>query len=139
MFGQKNMELDKEIAVKEIGLYQDFVKKFPEDTLSAEYLFRSSDLSRAMGDNLKAIEYLSQLSEKYPKYKKIPECLFLQGYYYQEFFGDTLQAKSFYTKLISTYPNHPFADDAKALMQMFGKSEADIIQEFEKNQAGKKN
>lgn len=131
MFGKESMEFDKNLAFKGITTYQDFVKKYPNDTLSAEYLFRLSDLQRAVGDNGKAIESLAQICKNYPSYKKIPECLFLQGYYYQEFFKDTVSAKGFYQKLISQYPAHAFADDAKALMSMFGKSEEDIIKSFE--------
>lgn len=138
MFNQQSMELNKELAGKEIGLYLDFVAKFPQDTLSPEFLFRSSDLSRGTSENLKAIEYLNRITKEYPDYKKMPECLFLQGYYYQEFFRDTVQAKTLYVQLISKYPKHPFANDAKALMQMFGKSEMDIIKEFEKKAAEKK-
>jgi tetratricopeptide (TPR) repeat protein len=140
MFNPKNMELDKDLAFKGITAYQKFVKKFPEDSInSAEYLFRMSELSRAVGDNRKAIEYLGQITKNYPSFKKTPECIFLQGYYYQEFFGDTTSAKIFYNELISKYPAHPFANDAKALMKMFGKSDQDIIKGFEKKeQEGKK-
>lgn len=137
MFDKKNMELDKDLAFEGITAYQDFVKKYPEDSLSAEYLFRLSDLQQAVGDNRKAIECLAEICKNYTSYKKIPECLFLQGYYYQEFFGDTIRAKEFYTQLISKYPTHAFADDAKALMNMFGKSEQDIIKSFEKKQKEK--
>jgi len=138
MFNRQNMEMDKSLVSKAIVAYQDFVKNFPEDSLSAEYLFRLSDLSRATGDNKKAIEYLDQICKTYPAFRKIPECLFLQGYYYQEYFNDTVQAKAFYTNLLEKYPTHAFSDDAKALMKMFGKSEQDIIKEFEKKEAEKK-
>ena len=138
MINQQTRELDKGLASKEITAYQDFVKKFPDDSLSAEYLFRSSDLSRALGDNRSAIKYLGDVCKSYPAFKKIPECLFLQGYYYQEYFKDTVQAKNFYLQLISKYPNHAFVDDAQALMKMFGKSEQDIINDFEKKNAEKK-
>jgi len=131
MFNAQSMELDKDLASKGIAAYQEYVQAFPDDSLSPEFIFRSSDLSRALGDNRMSIEYLDQLTKKYPTYKKMPECLFLQGYYHQEFFKDTVQAKMYYDQLISKYPNHAFVDDAKALMQMFGKTEQDIIKEFE--------
>src|ERR1035437_918716 len=73
MFDPKSMQLDKNLAFKGIAAYQDFVKKFPEDSIhSAEYLFRTSDLSRAVGDNRKAIEYLGQITKNYPSFKKTP-------------------------------------------------------------------
>lgn len=138
MFNPQSMEMDKTMAAREVQLYRDFTVKFPDDSLSPEFLFRSSDLSRALGDNVKAIEYLGQICKQYPAFKKIPECLFLQGYYHQEFFSDTTQAKAFYLQLISKYPDHGFVDDARALMQMFGKSEQDIINDFEKKAEEKK-
>ena len=138
MFDRKSMELDKNLAFKGIAAYKDFIQKYPDDSLSAEYLFRLSDLSRAVGDNGKAIEYLGQICKTYPNYKKIPECIFLQGYYYQQFFNDTNSAKQYYKQLLSKYPSHPFADDAQALMSMFGKTDEQMIQEFEKKEAEKK-
>jgi len=140
MFNPTSMQLNKDLAFKALNTYQDFVKKFPDDSIhSAEYLFRMSDLSRAVGDHRKAIEYLGQITKTYPSFKKIPECIFLQGYYYQEYFNDTTSAKIFYNQIISKYPSHPFANDAKELMKMFGKSDQDIIKGFEsKEQEGKK-
>ncbi|MBI4930084.1 MAG: tetratricopeptide repeat protein [Bacteroidetes bacterium] len=134
MVNPQSLELDKNLAQQGMAAYEDFANKYPDDTLSPEYLFRVSDLARGVGDNTKAMESLKQICKKYPNYKKIPECLFLQGYYYQEFFNDTVSAKGFYQELISKYPNHAFADDAKALMGMFGKSEADIIKGFEQKE-----
>ena len=134
MFDKKNLEIDKKLAFKGIAAYQDFVKKYPSDSLSAEYLFRMADLQRAVGDNSKAIQSLADICKSYPNYKKIPDCLFLQGYYYQEFFNDTNSAKILFQQLIAKYPAHAFVDDAKALMGMFGKSEEEIIKGFEKNE-----
>ena len=138
MFDPTSMELDKVLAGKQINACQEFIQKFPEDTACAEYLFRSSDLARALGRNADAIKYLDEICKTHPDFRKIPECLFLQGYYYQEYFNDTIQAKTFYMQLISKYPKHAFVDDAQALMKMFGKSEQDIIRDFEKKDQEKK-
>ena len=138
MFDHKSMELDKSLALQGIAAYTNFVNKYSDDSLSAEYLFRVSDLARAVGDNNKAINSLDQICKKYPTYKKIPECIFLQGYYFQEFFNDTVRAKEYYNQLLAKYPNHAFADDAKALMSMFGKSDEEMIKEFEKKAGEKK-
>ena len=138
MFDKKNMTLDKNLADKGILACKDFVKKYPADSLSPEFLFRMADLQRAVNDNRNAIVSLAEICNKYPDYKKVPDCLFLQGYYYQEFFKDTISAKTFYQELIAKYPTHAFVDDAKAMMSMFGKSEEEIIKGFEKQQSAKK-
>jgi len=138
MLNPQSMELDKNRAQQGIAAYEDFIKKYPDDSLAAEYLFRVSDLFRGRGDNAKALESLKQICKKYPDHKKIPDCIFLQGYYMQELFGDTAAAKQYYQKLLSKYPHHPFADDAKALMNMFGKTDEQILKEFEKNAESQK-
>jgi TolA-binding protein len=138
MVNQQSLQVDKNTANNGIAAYSDFVKLFPEDSLSPEYLFRLSDLSRATGDTRNAIDNLARICKSYPAFRKIPECLFLQGYYYQEYFNDTMHAKDFYLKLIANYPQHAFADDAKALLKTFGKSDEEIIKGFEKNAADKK-
>ena len=138
LFNQQSIELNKDVAAQAISAADNFIEKFPDDSMCAEYLFRISNLSKAMGDPKKAIESLHRICKEYPNFKKIPECLFLQGYYYQDFLGDTTQAKKYYTELISKYPAHAFADDAQALMSMFGKSEQDIIKSFEKDAESRK-
>ncbi len=133
------LEFDKDLALQGIAAYQDFVKLYPEDSLCAEYLFLMSRLCKETGDFGKAMESLKQICKSYPEYPKIPECLFLQGFYYQELFKDTLSAKEYYRQMISEYPDHPFADDAEAMMSLFGKTEEQIMKEFEEKAAAEKN
>ena len=139
MFNSQTMEMDNILAAKGIVADLDFVKKFPGDSVqSAEYLFLAADLERGMGDYGKAIGHLGQICKEYPSFKKIPECLFLQGYYYQDFLKDSVHAKEYYLQLISKYPDHGFVDDAKELMKNFGKTDEDIIKEFERKAVEKK-
>ncbi len=139
MVNASSMELNKNIASQGITAYEEFAKKFPSDTISPEYLFRASDLSRALGDNAKSLDLLKKICSAYPNYRKTPDCIFLQGYYRQELFGDTAGARTFYNELIAKFPNHPFAGDAKAMIGMFGKTDEQVMREFEqKNAAPKK-
>lgn len=131
VFEERNRELNKKVAVACMKEYMQFVDKFPEDTLSAEYLFRLSDLARALGDNSKALNTLDTICKSYPEYKRIPECVFLQGYYYDQLFHDTIKAKEYYHAFLETYPEHPLADDTKQLLSMFGKSDEEIIKSIE--------
>ena len=87
-----------------------------------------------LGDTAKSMEYLAKLCKTYPDYKRVPESLFLQGYYYQD--RDSSQAKYFYNQLITKYPTHAFVDDAQALLRMFGQTEEDIVKGFERANTG---
>ena len=132
LFNPESSSVDQKLARYVMNLYLDFAKKYSDDSVRcAEYLFRASELSRATGEYFQAINYLDGICKNYPKFKKIPECIFLQGFYYQEFLKDTVYARGFYNQLILKYPTHVLVNDAKMLINMFGKSEETIIKEFE--------
>lgn len=130
MFDASTMELDRHLADESIKAFSEFVQKFPKDTLVPEYLFRMSDLYRATGNYSKAIEVLSEICRKHKNYRKVPESLFLQGFYFQEYLKDTASARQYYRELIAKYPDHAFADDAHILLT---KSEEEILKSFEDN------
>lgn len=130
MFNPANMEFDPNLATKGINAFNEFIQKFPNDTLVPEYLFRMSDLYRASGNYSKAIEALSEICNRHKNYQRVPESLFLQGFYYQEYLKDTASARQYYRELILKYPNHDFADDARVLLT---KTEEEILKSIEQN------
>lgn len=135
MIGNQPAGFNKALAVELLTSYHDYVSSYPQDSLAAEYLFRMSDLARGVGDYNKALSTLAEICANYKDFPRIPECLFLQGYYYQEFFKDTTNARLYFEELLKKYPDHAFADDAVLLMQRFGKSDEEIIKEFEEKAA----
>lgn len=128
MFNPANMEFNPNLASEGINAFNEFIQKFPKDTLVPEYLFRMSDLYRASGNYSKAIEALAEICNKHKNYRKVPESLFLQGFYFQEYLKDTANARHYYRELISKYPNHDFADDAQVLLT---KTEDEILKSIE--------
>jgi tetratricopeptide (TPR) repeat protein len=125
--------LDTKAANAVLKLYDEFVAKYPEDSMAAEYLFKAADIAgNALKQYGKSVAYYDQILKNYPSYSKTGDCLFLAGFTYQDKLGDALKAKTYYDRLIAEYPNHEFADDAKALISLFGKSDEEIIREFEK-------
>lgn len=135
IFDNKNMNFDRTLAFETVVLYRQFTEKFPEDSaLCAEYLFRSADLQSALGEYQNAIHSLNKIYTSYRNYKKYAECIFLQGFYYQEYLKDTVSAKIFYNELIARYPDHPFARDARQLLLFFGKSDKEILQMFKEKE-----
>jgi len=129
MFNRQNLNFDRTPAFETVKLYMEFAERFPDDSLQcAEYLFRCADLQSALGEHKNAISSLNKITLR--NYKKYPECIFLQGYYYQEYLKDTVNAKIFYSRLIAEFPEHPFARDAKQLLSWMGKSDEEILQMF---------
>jgi TolA-binding protein len=114
-----------------IALYADFVKKFPENTKAEDYLFKAGEVSMGAMQSNVAIKYFEQYYEKYPKADKAPYSLFMQGFIYETQVNNTEKAKWCYEKFISDFPAHKLAEDAKYSIANLGKSEEELIREFE--------
>ncbi|HEX5001437.1 MAG TPA: tetratricopeptide repeat protein [Bacteroidia bacterium] len=118
-----------------IALYTEYAAHYPEDTLSAGYLFKAADVSSKINEAQKAIELYGQFSKAYPGHKNAPYALFLQGFIYETQLGDPAKAKPYYEQFLSLYPNHPLAKDVKFSLENLGKSPEDLIREFESRQS----
>ncbi|MEO6882893.1 MAG: tetratricopeptide repeat protein [Bacteroidia bacterium] len=124
-------QLDNATAVKAIQAYTDFAFAFPNDSNAADCLFKAGEVSTAIGKYPQALSYYQTITGKYPTYKLIVESVFLQGYIYDSFLKDTAKAHIFYQEVITKYPNATFAQDAKAAIQNLGKSDDELVKEFE--------
>lgn len=113
--------------------YLGFAEQFPEDSLSPDYLFRAAEVASGIGNPKKSIELYKQVYEKYPQYKRSAYCLFLQGFVYETQLRDTANAKKIYTAFISKYPGHSLYNDVKFSIENLGKSEEELIKQFEAN------
>ena len=138
MLKNADAPIDRQAGETMVNLYADFAKKFPDEKKAPDYLFKAAEVSGAFGDYKHAIEFLNSICEKYSTHDKVPDALFLQGFYYQDKIQDLNKAKVCYDKLIINYPNHHYTNDAEALIKFFGKTDEEIINEFkEKEKRGK--
>src|SRR5580698_2158732 len=63
--------------------YDDYVKAWPADTNSANYLFKEADFYRYMRQPVKSIKIYAGIYNDYPNFFKRPYALFLQGFIYE--------------------------------------------------------
>lgn len=113
--------------------YAAYAQSFPKDTITPYFLFKAADLSMsALKQPANAIVYLDKIVEHHKQFQKYPETLFLRGFCYQEYIKDTAMAAKNYRMLIDKYPNHLYSEQAGLLLGMMGKSDEQIIKEFEK-------
>ena len=134
LFSQTSGMINKEKALEVVDLYVAFADAYPEDSLSAEYLFKAADISMNMNLATKAIDLYTRIRAEYPSFRKAPECLFLSGYIYENYLGKLEEAKAIYEEFIQKYPDNDFADDAQISINNLGKSPEELIKEFEAKQ-----
>ena len=123
--------VDYKFAAELVAAYLDFFNNYPKDALAADYLFKAGEVSMNIKQSEKAIEFLKKLIDLYPNYKKASFALFLEGFIYETQLRDMNKAKEIYTQVIQLYPNTRIADDAKASIANLGKSDEELIKEFE--------
>lgn len=128
---EKGMKLADEL-IKDYIAYADTHKDSPE---APDYIYSAADLSLNTGKSKEALDLYNQIIYKYPDYAKAPECLFLVGYIYENYFQQYGKAKEIYESFLKKYPNNDFADDARISIENMGKSPEELIRSFEeKNQ-----
>lgn len=114
-----------------IDLYQEYVGKYTSDSLAPVYLFKAATLTMNLLQGERSIGLFSRFKEKYPDHRNVPLCLFFTGYIQENIFGKLDKARETYTLFLETYPDHEFADDAKASIENLGKTPEEMIREFE--------
>jgi len=113
--------------------YNGFADKFPKDSLAPVFLFRGGDMCVGMKWKKQAVDFFERLRNEYPDFPRTADALFLEAFVYDDQIKDFAKAGELYRLFIEKYPNHPFAKDAAASLNMLGKSNEDLVKEFEAN------
>jgi outer membrane protein assembly factor BamD (BamD/ComL family) len=122
---------DQNTGMEMIQAYTDFANEFPEDTASAEYLFKGAEIAMNMKMSAMAIDYYRRIIDSYPSYSKVAYCLFLQAFILENDLKQYEQAKQVYQDFVSKYPNHVLVKDAMASINNMGKPIEELIKEWE--------
>lgn len=112
--------------------YDDFAMNFPEEPEAPEYLFKAANISINLGWGESAVKILEKFLEKFPENAKAPEALFFLGFVYDNQINDDAKAGDYYKQFLKKYPAHTFAKDAEASIKNLGKTDEELMREFEK-------
>jgi len=133
LYSPSATSFNKEPADKLLMMYDNFIKEFPNDTLTPVFLFKSANLAMNAANPQGAISRFDLLIRNYPSNPKAPVCLFFKGYIYENMLKDLGKAKEAYLLFIEKYPDHELIKDAKMSIQNLGKTPEQMIKEFEMN------
>ena len=131
LYGNSTTEFNKDKALQLVNMYFEFAEANQEDTNSRVFLFKAGEVAMGMMESNKAIECFHLLYTKYPEHKKASTSLFLEGFVYETQMKDLAMAQKIYLEFLQKYPDHSLANDAKFSLQNLGKSDEEIIKEFE--------
>lgn len=122
---------NQKVALKTIVEYQKFIDKYPNDSISGNYLYLAGQLSKSINLYGEAVHKFSVLLKTFPNYTKAANAQFLIAMIYENDIKDTLKAKVAYQEFIDKYPNNELTNDAKLSIQYMSISPEDLIKIFE--------
>ena len=131
LFSPSSQGLSKESVDSLVADYEEYVARFPEDTLAPGYLFKAAGILMNTGEGAKAVSLFDRLIKEYPSHQKAALALFFKGYVQENILRNLDQAKETYLLFIEKYPGNEFADDAQASIDNLGKTPEQMIREFE--------
>ena len=133
---RKNMRtavLDPSLAARSVMAYSQFAQSYPSDSNAPMFLFKAADIS---GSSMKQYDQSASMLEKiirdYPSFRKLPACYFQLGLIYDDYLNDDAKAKQYYEQFIAKYPSSPMVPQVQALISYLGKTNDELIKDFEK-------
>ena len=132
--GSEDFTLDEkgiQTADELIKAYISYAESHQKSPEAPDYLYSAADLSLNINKSKESIELYNRIIYQYPDCKRAPECLFLVGYIYENYFQNYGKAKEIYESFLVKYPTHDFADDAAISIKNMGKSPEELIRSFE--------
>ncbi len=118
-----------------MSAYKNFSSKYPDDSLSPEYLYTAARLAIGLNRGDQAVTMYESVIHTYTRYKKIPECYFMEAYAFENTLGNIGKAEELYKEFLAKYPDHELANDARTAINFLGKSPEEIVSEFDKMNA----
>ena len=118
-----------------IEFYESYGNLFSEDKLAPDMLFKAGNQSVNLEKFTEALRFYKSVEDKYSRYQKRPECIYLQGFIYDSYTSQYGKAKAKYEQLIQEYPKHVLTEQAKMSIENLGLSDEEIIRKFEKQNA----
>lgn len=119
------------LALEVIAAYSEFLLAYPDIESKPELLFKSGEVLKGLGENLKAAQSFYKVHNGFPNSKLAPLALFYQASCF-EAIEQRLTAKNTYQEFIDRYPSHPYVAQAKGMIQLLHFSDEELIKKFQK-------
>ena len=94
--------------------------------MSEEEMYTVAQKHYAEEEYDKTVELYKDLVNEYPESADRPKAFFMIGYIYANHLQDTVNAKAFYNRLKTEYPDDEFVDDAEFELKILGMSPDDL-------------
>ncbi len=132
-------EANPQIGNKAIKAFCDFSFYCSGDSLAPVFLIKSAQVAQSINNLPQAQICLEKCIKDFPDFKNRGAAMFLLAQLYDEvkYLNNEVKAEELYTSIISRYPRSEWAANARAARDLLGKSDEQIIKEFNKKNKSK--
>ncbi len=134
IYNEKNNKFDANKATEYIEYCQSYAKVAPQDPDAAKYLFQAAETARSIKKYDLALTIYDQIYTNFSSYPKAPQALFLKAFTLDSEMQQYDKARGLYQEFVEKHPEDEFADDTQFLLKNLGKSDEEIIKQFEDQQ-----
>ena len=117
---------DPETADQLTALYVSFADKYPNDSLSPEYLMKAAEMQGNVLHSDHAVALFDRVINDYPDFEEVPMCYFLKGNAL-ELDSKIEEAKAAYEEFLAKYPDHYMADQTRIMLPRIGMSPEEML------------
>lgn len=125
----------KNVNKRLITMLYEYAVKYPQDTLSDDYLFTAGYYERNLYHFQRAMEIWDKLVKDYPNYARLVDVMFYQGYMAENEMKDLTKARAIYEDFIRRWPNHTYTPTVRAALDHLGKTPEQVYDEIKKKEA----
>lgn len=130
----ESMSFDQRKAQALLDVYKAYASAYPLDSLAPDYLFRAANLAKTMHEGEQGIKLYDRIIKDYPSWKRLPDVFYLKAFTIDSDLDRKGEAKTAYEEVIARYPDHPFAKDARAMIDNLQYTDEELIQRFQQMQ-----
>lgn len=125
-------EIKSADAERAIIAFYNFANICKDDTLAPVFLLKAGQVAQATAKYTQAQAFFVKCIDEFPDFKNRGAAIFLLAQLYDDAskLNDEEEAAKYYRQVIREYPKSSFAEDAKAAIKNFGKTDEQLIQEF---------
>lgn len=133
-------EMDPKVGNKAVKAFVDFSFYCPTDSLAPMFLLKAGQIAQSINNLPQAQLSFERVINDFPNFKNRGAAMFLLAQLYDEphLLNDEEKARELYGQIINTFPKTDWAKNAEAARNLLGKTDEQIVKEFEKKNRKKK-
>lgn len=133
-------EVDPEVGNKAVKAFADYAFYCKDDSLAPVFLLKAGQIASSINNLPQAQVCFEKCYKDFPDFRSRGAAMFLLARLYDEpnLLNDEDMARELYGKIINMFPNTEWSKQADEARALLGKTDEQIIKEFEKKNSKKK-